>query len=100
MKLSSDQTSPEVNGPAPPGAGPNHGAMNIGAGSLIGNAVTMALFTRLLSQRLDRAIIDKTNLTGRYDLQLQWTPGVGENPFDPGGRIFPPPPAESSEVSI
>ena len=99
IKLSSDQTSPDVNGPAPPGAGPNHGAINIGAGSLIGNAVTMALFTRFLSQRLDRSIIDKTNLTGRFDIQLQWTPGLGENPVSPAGYPLPPP-ADSSGLSI
>jgi uncharacterized protein (TIGR03435 family) len=50
MKLSADQTSPDVNGPAPPAAGPNHGAIRVGAGSLIGNAVSMPLFSRMLSQ--------------------------------------------------
>ena len=100
IKLSSDQTSPDVNGPAPPGAGPNHGAFNIGPGSLIGNAATMALFTRFLSQRLGRTIIDKTNLTGRFDIQLQWTPGVGENPFDPGGRTLPQRQPDSADLSI
>jgi len=72
----------------------------MGPGSLIGNATTMALFTRFLSQRLDRTIVDKTNLTGRFDIQLKWTPGVGENPFDPGGRTLPPLPADSSDLSI
>lgn len=100
IKLSSDQASPEVSGPAPPGAGPNHGAISVGPGSLIGNAATMALFIRFLSQRLDRTIIDKTNLTGRFDIQLQWTPGVGENPFDAGGRTLPQRPADSSDLSI
>lgn len=41
MKLASDQVSPSVDGPSPPGAGPNHGAIRVGAGSLIGNAATM-----------------------------------------------------------
>jgi uncharacterized protein (TIGR03435 family) len=98
MKPSADQISPEVNGPAPRGAGPNHGAVRIGAGSLIGNAVTLPLFARFLSQKLDRAIIDRTNLTGRFDIQLQWSPGVGEQLLDPGGN--PLPPADSSGPSI
>ena len=98
MKLSADQTSPEVNGPSPRGAGPNHGAIRIGAGSLIGNAVTIPLFTRFLSQKLDRAIIDRTNLAGRFDIQLQWTPGAGEQMLDPGGHALPP--ADSSGPSV
>ena len=98
IKLSSDQTSADVNGPSPRGAGPNRGAIRLGAGSLIGNAVTLSLFTRFLSQRLDRAIIDKTNLTGRFDIQLQWTPEAGEAPFDPGGNRLPP--ADSSGPSV
>jgi uncharacterized protein (TIGR03435 family) len=89
MKLSADQISPEVSGPAPLGAGPNHGAITYGNGSLIGNAVTMALFTKMLSGSLDRTIVDKTNLTGRFDLQLQWTPGD-----------LLPPAADSSGISI
>jgi uncharacterized protein (TIGR03435 family) len=98
MKPSADQITPEVNGPAPRGAGPNHGAIRIGAGSLIGNAVTLPLFIRFLSQRLDRTIVDKTNLTGRFDIRLQWTPSAGENPLSPGGDALPP--ADSSGPSI
>ena len=30
IKLSADQISPDVNGPSPPGAGPNHGAIRMG----------------------------------------------------------------------
>jgi uncharacterized protein (TIGR03435 family) len=99
-KLSADQaSSSDVNGPSPPGAaGPNHGAFHLGPGSMIGNAVTLALFTRFLSQRLDRIVIDKTNLAGRFDIQLKWTPDEGEAPFDPGGN--PLPPADSSGPSI
>jgi uncharacterized protein (TIGR03435 family) len=98
IKLSSDQDSPEVNGPPQPGAGPNRGAIRIGAGSLIGNAATLALFTKILSQRLDRPIVDKTNLTGRYDIQLTWTPGVGESPLGPGGYALPPADSDSPSV--
>jgi uncharacterized protein (TIGR03435 family) len=90
IKLSHDQSADVVNGPAAPGAGPNHGAIRIGAGSLVGNAVTMALFTRTLSQRLDRVVIDRTNLSGRFDIRLQWTPGPGEVRYDPGGNLLPP----------
>jgi uncharacterized protein (TIGR03435 family) len=35
----------------------------------------------MLSPRLDRLIIDKTNLTGRFDIRLQWTPSPTESQF-------------------
>jgi bla regulator protein blaR1 len=100
IKLSADQTSPDVDGPAPEGAGPNHGAIRIGAGSMIGNAVPLSRFATLLSQRLDRTVIDKTNLTGRFDIRLQWTPDVGENPLSPSGDFLPPVPADASAPSV
>ena len=90
IKLVADQTTPTVNGPAQPGAGPNRGAMRIGRGSLVGNAVMLSLFARLLSQRLDRPVIDRTHLNGRFDIQLNWTPDVGETSLDPGGNPLPP----------
>lgn len=89
IKLSRDQSPDDVDGPAPPGAGPNHGAIRIGAGNLVGNAVTLSWFATMLSQRLDRLIVDKTNLTGRYDIRLQWTPNAGEYPYDLGGSRLP-----------
>jgi uncharacterized protein (TIGR03435 family) len=98
IKLSSDQDSPEVNGPSQPGGGPNHGGIRMGAGSLIGNAAKLALFAKILSQRLNRPIVDKTNLAGRYDIQLTWTPGVGENPFGPGGYSLPPSDSDGPSV--
>jgi uncharacterized protein (TIGR03435 family) len=100
IKLSADQTSPDVNGPSPPGAGPNHGAIRLGAGSMIGNAVPLSRFANLLSQRLDRLVIDKTNLTGRFDLRLQWTPNVEDNPLSPTGDPLPPAPGDASAPSI
>ena len=87
IKPSADQSA-AIDGPSATGA-PNHGNMRVGAGSLTGNAVTLTLFAKLLSQRLDRPIIDKTNLAGRYDIRLQWTPDPGENPLDPGGNVLP-----------
>lgn len=100
IKLSADQTSPDVNGPSPPGAGPNHGAIRIGAGSMIGNAVPLSRFTNLLSQRLDHVVIDETNLHGRFDLRLQWTPDIGDNPLSPTGDALPAASADASAPSI
>jgi len=83
IKLSADQTSPDVNGPSPPGSPlPNHGAIRFGAGSFLANAVPLEFFCRMLSQRLDRFVIDQTKLPGRYDFLLQWKPDPGERPTD------------------
>jgi uncharacterized protein (TIGR03435 family) len=90
IKLSADQTSPDVNGPAPPGAGPNHGAVRLGAGTLIGNAVPLSRFATVLSPLLDRLAVDKTNLAGRFDIQLHWAPDAQESPDGPGGNSLPP----------
>lgn len=100
IKLSADQLSLDVNGPSPPGAGPNHGAIRIGGGSLVGNAVPLSLLIGVLSQRLDRPVIDKTNLTGRFDIRLQWTPDVGESSLSPGGDPLPPAPSDNAGPSI
>jgi uncharacterized protein (TIGR03435 family) len=89
IKLAADQTSPDVNGPSPKGAGPNHGAIRFGPGSMAGNAVNFSLLVRFLSQRLDRPVVDRTGLSGRYDFLLQWTPEVGETKLDPGGNPLP-----------
>jgi len=98
IRPAADQTSPDVNGPSPKGAGPNRGAIRIGRGSLIGNAVTLSFLARWLSQRLDRLVIDRTGLGGRFDLQLTWTPDAGEVVDGPGGQLLPP--AEVSGPSI
>jgi len=43
LEVSADHSSPDVNGPAPKGAGPNRGAIRMGTGSIAGNAVTLSL---------------------------------------------------------
>jgi uncharacterized protein (TIGR03435 family) len=100
ITLSADQTSPDVNGPSPPGAGPNHGAIRLSAGSMIANAAPISRLASLLSQRLDRTVIDKTNLTGRFDMRLQWTPDVGENPLSPSGDPLPISPGDSPAIFV
>jgi uncharacterized protein (TIGR03435 family) len=100
IKLSADQTLPDVNGPSAPGAGPNHGAIRLGAGSMIGNAAPLSRFANLLSQRLDRVVIDKTNLPGRFDIRLQWTPDLGENPLSPTGVPLPAETADAPSIFV
>ncbi len=96
IRLSPDQTAPDVNGPPPTGAGPNRGGLQAGAGMLIGNAIPLPQFATILSRTaLDRLAIDKTNLAGRFDFQLHWAPDTREPPIDPGGTT--PSPASPSD---
>lgn len=43
-------------------------------GQLTCQAVGMLELTRILSQRLGHNVLDKTGLTGKYDLAMQWPP--------------------------
>jgi uncharacterized protein (TIGR03435 family) len=82
---------------APPGTivqGPNGpprgGMMRMGGpGQLSGQAMTMTQLAAILSQQLHRPVVDKTGLTGAYDLTLHWTPD----------NAPPPPPPPGAEAS-
>jgi len=39
------------------------------------------MFVNLLSDPLDRVVINKTGLTGRFDIDLTYTPGSGQVSF-------------------
>ena len=81
------------------------GMMRMGPGQLTGQAVQMGQVAMLLSQMLGRNILDQTGLKGQYDINLQWTPDVGEGMMvgGPGGPKPPtdnPAPPESTGPSI
>ena len=57
-----------------------------GFGQLLIGGMPMAQFARQLSQLTSRVVIDRTGLTGGYDIDLKFTPTPGQLP--PG----PPPP--------
>ena len=62
-------------------------SQNGGSASLRGGGMTMADFARTLGEYVDRPLVDRTGLNGRYDLELQFTADrsalVGATP--PGG---------------
>jgi uncharacterized protein (TIGR03435 family) len=74
------------------------GAMTrMGRGMLTAQGVTPAMLASTLSQPLGRPVIDKTGLTGKYDIELKWTPDPGQGPAGltgplPPGVQLPPPP--------
>jgi uncharacterized protein (TIGR03435 family) len=65
-------------------------------GRLTGISVPIALLASQLSQQLGRSVIDKTDLTGKYDFSLKWTPDEGATRGGPDA----PPPADTSGPSI
>jgi uncharacterized protein (TIGR03435 family) len=81
---------------APPDApmticGPKQG----GAGRLVLTGTTIPQFTNLLALMLSSTVVDKTGLTGRYDLDLTFTP---ERTLPEG--VLPGPPADPNGPSI
>jgi bla regulator protein BlaR1 len=60
-------------------AEPGQGRMTSGPGSLAGQT-PMSHFADLLSQKLDRPVIDLTDRKGVYDLKLEWTPDLQTEP--------------------
>jgi len=80
--------------PQMPAGGPGRGMrmmMMPGKAKLAGNAMTMTQLAETLSQQLDRAVVDNTELTGKYDLELTFEPeqnrmmmGLGRGGPGPG----------------
>jgi bla regulator protein BlaR1 len=85
-----------------PGERPTCGFM-IGPGQLLVGGQTMASFATTLSRFVGGIVVDKTNLTGAYDIELSYAPDPGINfagrdlPPQPGGQ---PPAASGDAASI
>jgi uncharacterized protein (TIGR03435 family) len=54
-----------------------------GKTSITSRNMSMAHLADLLSGRVDRVVVDHTELSGSYDLTLQWAPNPAENTTDP-----------------
>jgi uncharacterized protein (TIGR03435 family) len=87
MKLSADQS---------PGAGPLSG-VHVSPGNLVGSGMRLGLVASLLGTRLGRPVVDRTNLPDRYDIDLRWSPDVGELP---AGAADAPPQPDPSRPSL
>jgi uncharacterized protein (TIGR03435 family) len=57
----------------PDGTAHATGMMRMSRGQLTGQGLPIASLVNQLSQQLQRTVIDKTSLTGKYDFELQWT---------------------------
>ena len=79
----------KVSAVAPDTTGP--GNMNVHNTDMTASGVTLSDLAGNLSFPLDRTVIDKTGLTGRYDFRLQWTADNGANGATDNGAADGPP---------
>ena len=76
-------TKPEAGAPDPPpqpGDALHPGAFRWSVGDISGSAVAMDKFVGVLAMLVGRPVIDKTGLTGFFDIKLQWTLDRGPQP--------------------
>jgi len=84
-------------GPRPP-LGPRGGGnaqltcgMRIGPGQMVMGGVPMPQFAMVLSNFVQRVVLDRTNLAGAFDFRLSWTPErIPQGPPPPGAPPLPP----------
>jgi uncharacterized protein (TIGR03435 family) len=73
-------------------AGGTPGTFSMGNGMFRGKGVAIDTLVFSLSNQVGRTVVDKTGLTGKYDVDLKWTPddlqGSEEKSADPGPSIF------------
>lgn len=85
------------------GAGGRQGLMGMRRGQFKGTGATVQMLAMVLANQLGRPVLDKTGLAGKYDFQLEWTPGPGESFGPPGGPppgVDPPPPPDPNGPTI
>ncbi len=89
----------------PDGKAGGAGMMRVEPGELVGQALPLASLVRFLSFQFHSPVLDKTGLTGKYDMDLKWTPDEteaammrppGGAPADAGNPA--PPPAAGPSV--
>jgi uncharacterized protein (TIGR03435 family) len=66
------------------------GMMNMRPGHIQGQAVQMQQIASILTQMTGRTVQDKTGLTGKYDVTLDWTPDDGPPPMLNGVAVDGP----------
>jgi uncharacterized protein (TIGR03435 family) len=54
------------------------------SGAMRGQLVSMASLAQFLYRQLNRTVLDKTGLTGKYDFTLKWTPDQNQVQSPPG----------------
>jgi bla regulator protein blaR1 len=73
--------------PVKPGEIPQCGMMG-GLGRIAGGGMPLSILVQMLTNQLNRPVFDKTNLTGSFDILLEYTPD--RMPELPPGASLPP----------
>lgn len=102
------ECGPPPSGPPPPpepGKMPTPfcGGLMMFPGHLSGQKVAIDQLLETLSRFTGRNVLDKTNLTGKYDIDLQYTPEQGQFQAPPGGAppgMPPLPPIDPNGPSL
>ena len=63
--------------------------MRIGPGNLIGGGVMLPQLANTLSPFVNRIVMDRTGLTGGFDVDLQWLPDLQGRGTPPAGAPAP-----------
>jgi len=79
-----DPTGNYANGIKGPDGVAHGGMMQMQNGKITGQGVPISNLTNILSRNLERTVINKTGLTGKYDFTLTWKPDDGSNGQDAG----------------
>ncbi len=66
---------------------------------LTATSIPLARFVQVLSDIVERTVVDHTGLTGNFDISLEWTPDDAQAMRLPPGAT-PPPPSDASGPSI
>lgn len=76
--------------PLQPGERPQCG-MRIGPGQMAGGGFPLSQLANTLSSFVQRVVVDRTELTGTFDLDFTWTPDqLPQGPPPPGAPPLPP----------
>jgi uncharacterized protein (TIGR03435 family) len=67
-----------------------------------GSAIPIQPLLTTIQNMVDRPVIDKTGLSGLFDIKLEWVPGAEAppSPFGPNPNAPPPPPPDDAATSI
>jgi len=85
--------------PPQPGKGPPCSTKNP-PGRLFANTATLPTIASLLSRHLDRRVIDRTGLTGRFDLELEAIDITAPPDYKPGPSDVGLPPVKGPSIFV